>query len=411
MLKDSAIQRPGKNKSRVICCSENPVGNCYSRKLDLQPKSQKELSESLASVAAAGRTIALGGHFSKRGMGGPNRPAEVTISTAGLSKILQYEPTDLTLSVEAGASWAEVCRVLSEHHQMIPLDPPFAESATVGGVIATNGSGPRRRLYGSARDLVIGMKFATLDGKQVQSGGMVVKNVAGLDMGKLMIGSFGTLAAISVVNFKLTPKPEVEKTALLDFDSLDTAIAARDRLIRSVLQPSAIDLLNPLATAQIGKHGFVLAVQFGGNAAVVERYAREVGGTILDGARQQSFWDGVIHYSQRFLEKFHDGTVVRISTTLTQLPEVLNSLNAPAVARAATGVTYAYFNRTDAAVKWFGSVKQRPWRCVMEFSPEAKKDSLDLWPAPGDDFGMMKSVKRMFDPRNLLNHGRLYRLI
>ena len=91
---------------------------------------------------------------------------------------------------------------------MVPLDPPFAEAATVGGVVAANSSGPRRRLYGTARDLVIGMQFATLEGKLVQSGGMVVKNVAGLDMAKLMIGSFGTLAAIAVVNFKLLPMPE-----------------------------------------------------------------------------------------------------------------------------------------------------------------------------------------------------------
>ena len=389
----------------------NRPGTCYSRGLSLEPRSPKELSESLAGAAAAGQTIALGGHFSKRAMGGPNHPADVTISTRGLSKILQYEPADLTLSVEAGASWAEVCRVLGEHHQMIPLDPPFAESATVGGVIATNGSGPRRRLYGSARDLVIGMKFATLDGKEVQSGGMVVKNVAGLDMGKLMIGSFGTLAAISTVNFKLTPQPEVEKTSLLDFDSLDVAIAARDRLIRSVLQPSAVDLLNPLASAQIGERGFLLSVQYGGNAAVVSRYAREVGGTIMDGARQKHFWDNVIHFTPRFLEKFPDAAVVRISGTLTQLHDVLTSFDVPAITRAATGVTYAYFNRTDPAVKWLASAKQRPWRCVVEFSPEVRKDSLDLWPSPGDDFGMMKSVKRMFDPRNQLNHGRLYRLI
>ena len=88
------------------------------------------------------------------------------------------------------------------------------DAATVGGMVAANISGARRRLYGTARDLVIGMKFATLDGKLVQSGGMVVKNVAGLDMGKLMIGSFGTLAAIASVNFKLQPRPAVARTIL-----------------------------------------------------------------------------------------------------------------------------------------------------------------------------------------------------
>src|SRR5262249_26976209 len=152
---------------------------------------------------------------------------------------------DLTISVEAGITYCALSRMLAEHRQMIPLDPPFADAATVGGILAANSSGPRRRLYGTARDLVIGMKFATLEGKLVQSGGMVVKNVAGLDMGKLMIGSFGTLAAIAVVNFKLLPMPEMERTFLMTFGDLAAALAARDRILASVLQPSALDLLNP----------------------------------------------------------------------------------------------------------------------------------------------------------------------
>ncbi len=155
--------------------------------------------------------------------------------------------------MEAGLRWSEITRILAENRQMIPLDPPFAASATVGGVIAANCSGPRRRLYGTARDLVIGMQFATLEGKLVQSGGMVVKNVAGLDMGKLMIGSFGTLAAVTAVNFKLTPLPEVERSFLLPFETLSEAIAARNRILSGPLQPAAIDLLNPAAGASVGR--------------------------------------------------------------------------------------------------------------------------------------------------------------
>src|SRR3984893_10775611 len=148
-----------------------------------------------------------------------------------MGRILQYEPRDLTISVEAGMRYSDLSNVLAQNRQMIPLDPPFANNATIGGILAANNSGPRRRLYGTARDLVIGMKFATLEGKLVQSGGMVVKNVAGLDMGKLMIGSFGTLAAIAVVNFKLTPSPEVERSFLLPFETLAAAIAARNRIL------------------------------------------------------------------------------------------------------------------------------------------------------------------------------------
>jgi glycolate oxidase FAD binding subunit len=369
----------------------------------------------LADAAARGRTITLGGHFTKRLMAGPVAPSDITIATAGMTRILQYEPRDLTLSVEAGATYAEVTRVLAANRQMIPLDPPFSETATIGGILGANTSGPRRRLYGTARDLVIGMKFATLDGKLVQSGGMVVKNVAGLDMAKLMIGSFGTLAAIATVNFKLLPKPAVERTALLSFDTLAGAMDARDRTIRSVLQPEAVDLLNPLAAVQMGQRGYVLAVQFGGNAAVADRYERELGAlgsaSFLADGEETKFWRTIQNYTQRFVEKFTEGAVVRVSATIAQMRDVMHSLEVPALARAANGVCYGYFSRTDAAAKWMAAAKRQPWRAVIEFAPEPEKAKLELWPDPGSDFAMMKKVKQMFDPRNLLNNGRLYRLI
>src|SRR5437660_3359699 len=213
------------------------------------PRTPEELAAALADAASRKKSITLGGRFSKNKMGGPIAPSAVTVVTTGLTRVLSYEAKDLTISVEAGLPWAEFSRLLAENRQMVPLDPPFAGMATVGGVVAANSSGPRRRLYGTARDLVIGMTFATLEGKLVKSGGMVVKNVAGLDMGKLMIGSFGTLAAIAVVNFKLLPMPQVERMFLMSFDTLDAAIAVRGRILKSVLQPAAIDLLNPPAAA------------------------------------------------------------------------------------------------------------------------------------------------------------------
>jgi len=366
---------------------------------------------------AAGRKqrITVGGRFTKRLMAGPTASSDVTITTVGLNRILKYEPRDLTLSVEAGTSFAEVSRILAEHQQMIPLDPAWADTATVGGVIAANISGPRRRLYGTARDMVIGMTVATLEGKLVQPGGMVVKNVAGLDIGKLMIGSFGTLAAIAVVNFKLSPKPPVEQTSLLSFDNAALAVAARNRLLQSVLQPAAVDLLNPLAAAPLNLRGYILAVQYGGNDQVVERYASELGQfgpcSLLTGEDESKFWRKIRNASQRFTEKFTEGVVVRISAPLQQLEPLLALLDVPLVARAATGVSYAYFNRAEGASKWLAAHRAKPWRAVIEFSPEAEKERLDLWPAPGSDFAMMKKVKQLFDPANLLNHGRLYRLI
>ena len=210
-----------------------------------QPESTEELRRLLASAAHAKRAVELFGANTKRLMAGAVAPGAFQISTAKLNRIVQYEPRDLTVSVEAGISFADLNRELARNGQMIPLEGAFSDEGTAGGMIAANISGSRRRLYGTARDLVIGMKFATMDGKLVQSGGMVVKNVAGLDMAKLLIGSFGTLAAIATVNFKLTPKPAVARTLLFSFDDIRTAIQARDAVIRGVLNPVAVDLLNP----------------------------------------------------------------------------------------------------------------------------------------------------------------------
>src|SRR5579871_4014239 len=171
--------------------------------MKLFPESADDLAGMLLDAAAQQQAIVLYGNATKDQMGGPIAPADVSISTQKLNRVLQYEPRDLTISVEAGISYRELSRVLAEHRQMVPLDPAFADRATLGGIVAANVSGPRRRWYGTARDMVIGMTFATLEGKLVQTGGMVVKNVAGLDMGKLMIGSYGTLAAIAVVNLRV----------------------------------------------------------------------------------------------------------------------------------------------------------------------------------------------------------------
>src|SRR5258708_12435593 len=144
----------------------------------LVPKSPEELAAQLAEANSRAQSISLGGNFTKTGMGGPTVVSDVTISTAKLNRVLQYEPRDLTVSVEAGITYRDLSRVLAEHRQMIPLDPHFFDDASVGGILAANVSGPRRRLYGTARDMVIGITFATLEGNLIPTPGTVVKKVA-----------------------------------------------------------------------------------------------------------------------------------------------------------------------------------------------------------------------------------------
>ena len=376
------------------------------------PSNPGELAEALRDAASNRRTITLSGNSTKHRMAGPIEPADVGVSTLSLRRVIEYEPRDLTISVDAGLPWRELKLLLAAQRQMVPLDPPFSDRATVGGVIAANTNGPRRRLYGTARDLVIGMQFATLEGKLVQSGGMVVKNVAGLDMAKLMIGSFGTLAAIAVVNLKLMPVPEVERSFLLCFDGAAPAMAARNRILQSQLQPAAIDVLNPAAGATLGNRAWLLALRAAGNAAAVERYEREFtelgDGVAYDNARQDTLWAFVENFTPEFLAIHPGGAVVRASCTLKDVESIMASFDGPAVARAGSGVCYGYFEQTDAAAAWLPQAVRRGWKAVIEYAPDRQRRTLDLWPAPGKDFGIMQRVKNLFDPSNLLNRRRLY---
>jgi glycolate oxidase FAD binding subunit len=360
------------------------------------PSSPEELAAQLADANAKHQSITLCGNSSKNQMAGPICPSDVTISSASLNRVLNYEPRDLTISVEAGIPWREFTRVLAENRQMVPLDPSFSDEATVGGIVAANISGPRRRLFGSARDMVIGMTFATLEGKLVRTGGMVVKNVAGLDMGKLMIGSFGTLAAIAVVNFRLHPLPAGTRTFVQEFVRATEAVSARDRILKSALQPAAVDILKT-------PDGCDLLIQAGGSPCVLDRYSRELtAARVVEGAEEQNLWQKIREFTPQFLRDHENGAVLRVSCTLSEVGSVLESLPTPALARAGSGVCYGYFS--DAR-------ELRPPRqgkSVVEFAPSVFRESADLWPAPGTDFAMMTKVKQMFDPLRLLNRRRLY---
>ena len=366
------------------------------------PGSAEELAEALASSQRNRQSIHLCGNSTKDRMGGPISPADVRISTAGLNRVLQYEPSDLTISVQAGITYRELSRVLAEHRQMVPLDPPFSDRATVGGIVAANANGPRRRLYGTARDMVIGLTFATLEGKLIRSGGMVVKNVAGLDMGKLMIGSFGTLAAVAVINFRLHPMPAATRTFVREFVRATEAITLREKILKSSLQPAAIDIIKSAA-------GYDLMIQAGGSAAVLDRYSRELAGArVLEGAEENTLWERIRELTPQFLRENENGVVVRISCTLSEVGRVLEALPAPALARAGSGVCYGYFPQAGDLRQLEGLYSKRLGKSVVEFAPQNVRETAELWPEPGSDFAMMKKVKEMFDPQYLLNRGRLY---
>jgi glycolate oxidase FAD binding subunit len=367
------------------------------------PRSPEELAACLREAAASGKRIRLDGNNSKSRLGGPVPEADVHVSTSGLDQVLIFEPRDLTISVGAGVPWKRFTQLLDENGMMVPMDPPFAAEATVGGVVAANSNGPRRRLYGTPRDVVIGMRFATLEGNLVQSGGMVVKNVAGLDMGKLLIGSLGTLAAIAVVNFKLTPKPHGARTFVSEFSSVNEAMALRDRILRGPLQPAAVDLLNPAASQAIGRKQWTLAVAVAGNPEVLRRYREELPGDMLEGEAEDAFWNPVREIAPQFLAAHPEGAVARVSVTLDTVGATMSTLPGKAVARAANGVCYAHVEDAAQAAALLKSN-----RAILEYGPASRTASLPMWPVKDSGYPIMKKIKRMFDPDHLLNRGRYY---
>ncbi len=387
--------------------------------MNLEPAAISELTEILARCGAERKSVQLGGRFSKDFMGGAIAPADVTLSTARLSSVVQYEPRDLTISVEAGTPFQALEDLLAENNQILPLDPPLANASTVGGVVAANCCGRRRRLYGTARDMVIGMTFVTMEGNEVRSGGMVVKNVAGLDMAKLLIGSFGTLAAIARVNFRVYPRPPKEKTFLLSFESLERAIQARDAILRSVLQPAAIDLLNPVLAQQLGLDlptAYVLLVDASGIEAVMARYERELKTVARDTAasefaaleseQAERVWLAIRDFPA--LCRWNDSAaVVRISTTLGRLGEVFTVAGSlPTLARAGSGV--AYVDCRDSLPDFLTRARSAGLYAVVESCTDQIKSKLELWADPGPELEIMSRIKQSLDPQKLLNHGRLY---
>ncbi|MBV9301357.1 MAG: FAD-binding oxidoreductase [Acidobacteriaceae bacterium] len=382
--------------------------------IEIAPSTAQDLSQVLHQAASHSQRMRVIGHDSKRMMSGPVAPADIALSTAKLTRILQYEPNDLTISVEAGMPLAQVQALLANHNQMIALDPPFLSQATVGGVIASNSSGPMRRGFGTARDLVIGMTFATLDGKLISTGGMVVKNVAGLDIGKLMIGSFGTLGVITSVNFRLHARPPETRTFLFSLPDLQTAIKKRDSILASVLQPFAIDLISPAAAIRLGFRDFLLAVRASGSSAVLQRYSRDLSGSAeLTEGQDADFWGQVREFAPEFLARQPEGVVLRVSTTLADIPALLRLISGPAISRAGSGITYVYLSSWRSVPPLWTAAVQGGWIIAVEFSPDDGRNANELLLLPSmggttNCFAMMKKVKQMFDPQSLLNRGRLY---
>ncbi|PYM43303.1 MAG: FAD-linked oxidase [Candidatus Rokuibacteriota bacterium] len=364
------------------------------------PGSVEEVSAVIARVSELGLPVIPWGGGTAASVGMPSARAGLVLGLRRLNRLVEHEPGDLTVTVEAGMTVGELQAALSGRGQWLSLDPADAERATIGGVLATNASGPRRHLYGTARDLLIGVTVVTAEGAIVKGGGKVVKNVAGYDLPKLFVGSYGTLGVIVEATFKLRPRPDDERLVCVSFDRLKDASAAVRALMASDLIPDAVELLD--ATAAFGAGGT------GGALGLGRTLAPTPGAVLVVG------FDGLV------------ATAVMAFVVLpTQVAELMEQGAGAARARglAAAWAAHAGVGVVSAALS-AGHEPSEPapiaavlaeWReiaraggglATLEWAPLAVKSQVPVWDDPRAAGRIMQRIKAELDPKNVLNPGR-----
>ena len=256
-----------------------------------------------------------------------HREPVTAVDLRALDRVVEYTPEDMTVTVEAGLTLAGLQTRLAQGGQWLPIDPPHPERLTIGALLATNASGPRRFGYGTIREHLIGVKAVLSDGRLIKSGGKVVKNVAGYDLQKLFVGSHGSLGVIVEATFKVRPLPEVERFVQADCPSVEAAGALLDSVLDSALTPVVMDW-HQLAA------GHTVILGFAGSHAEVEwqiNLAKQLGvqeSATLD--QEAQFWGDAATPSPR-----------KISVLPSRLVEIIRHLGPTQfVARAGNGVLW-----------------------------------------------------------------------
>jgi glycolate oxidase FAD binding subunit len=355
--------------------------------------------------------------------GAPPRRYEVAFSTEGMTRLLEYEPADLTCRVEAGMRLSDLQATLRAQGQRLPLDPPHPERATVGGMVAANTNGLTRGRYGTVRDWVIGIAVAYPSGKVARAGGKVVKNVAGYDLMKLHIGALGTLGVVAEVNFKVQARPEAEATLLAHFEAPGPALAVGLELARQYLAPAAAIVLDRESLSGFlpptragegrGRGPWTLALKLDGYAREVDaardlavRLIRESGGAVEEPEILPAFWDAARDWSA----PADDGVVLRAIVPLTSSQRVIAAIppDARLLAQPASGVVDVRVP-APSAVETLARLRDAAGaegQVVLAAAPVAVKQAVDIWGPPPPGFPIMRALKQALDPNGILNPGR-----
>ncbi|MBV9102228.1 MAG: FAD-binding oxidoreductase, partial [Candidatus Eremiobacteraeota bacterium] len=231
------------------------------------PESIDELAETMRAADRDDAAMSFEGGATEFELGYPPERVHIVVATKRLDRVVEYAPDDMTVTVEAGVTLAALQTALAEHGQRLALDAPLPERATVAGLLATNGFGPRRARFGTLRDMLLGVCFVRAGGVVVRGGGKVVKNVAGFDVPKLLVGSLGTLGCVATATLRLHPLPEAEAEVTVRVPSVSALRAFSMELLSAQLEPSAVVALNRA-------DGFDVMVLFEGFSAGIDQQTK-----------------------------------------------------------------------------------------------------------------------------------------
>ena len=400
------------------------------------PNTLEEVSQLLAAADREAKAVVPWGAGTQMSLGNLAGRVDMVIGTSRLNRVLEYEPADLTVIVEGGISLGVLQSELARHGQFLPLDPPESENATIGGILASNSSGPRRAFFGTARDRLIGIKVVHPNGEVTKGGGRVVKNVTGYDMNKLYTGSLGTLGIIVEAAFKIAPLFREEHTLIISCSSLEAAGGIAREIPKSGVLPLAMEILDERAAGFLSNaidrtKGCLLAVELGGTPSSVGRQENEVRAicnnsqvefsSIDDIDSSRLVWSAIRDFGR---DKECRATMIVESTSLPSDVVTLmenisalgreNGLDRALLTNITHGVTYSYWwvdNGTIDSLKGLVDglrclADKFDGHAIVEVCPTELKREIDVWGINGPQTQLMGRIKEQYDPAGTLSPGR-----
>jgi glycolate oxidase FAD binding subunit len=380
--------------------------------LVVSPASPEEVGAVLRLCSEARASVVPWGGGTAMAFGNLPRRADVVVRLEKLDRVVEHDAANLTVTAQSGVTLQALQSTLVAHKQFLPIDAPFPDRATLGGIVAANLNGPRRGHYGSVRDLVIGLKAMLGNGEMIKAGGKVVKNVAGYDMCKLFVGSFGTLGIITEVTVKVAPLPE-SAASIIGRGTLAQAERFVGDLFLSRLLPAAVFLLNDGP-----REDWRLAVACEGFAETVEGHLRDLRALagragivveVLGDSQQRAIWERLRDFPLQGNRLVYRITVPR-AAAFDFARQATDGSYSEMIADIAAGTIWLDFPASRTALARFSDLAamagERRGHTVVFSAPGSLKKSINVWGPTPPTLPLMREIKAQFDPQEVLNPGR-----